>query len=310
MIQSMFPDQNAVSTVRLLQMAQQLSTNGTSPILELYANNYAAAGNQSYPGYGTNLLKNQDAGMWASVTNIFNQPGGAYARVLITPAKMTNAPQTYIGMGALILGETLEQALISANSATLHGGWGSEEPGFDTTPPTVPTLSWDLDVSSSGDPTFIYNNPTAGDTYTPVLSPVDTAGLGNNTISLTPQETQQAQQFTLLSGQSGGTTQSAMVGDGNTGSIGLTDAGLQSAMQTIAEPVNVTSGEFYEDTVDLSLPGPLPLQLRRNYTSLEFASERIWIRLENEFQSVSRDRLESHLRRRIGRDGAGVSPDE
>jgi len=267
MIQSMFPDQSAVSTVRLLQMAQQLATNGNSPILELYANNYAAAGNQSYTGYGTNLLQNQDAGMWASVTNIFNQPGGAYARVLITPAKMTNAPQTYIGMGALILGESAEYALISANSATLHGGWGSEEPGFDTTPPTVPTLSWDLDVSSSGDPTFIYNNPTAGDTYSSVLSPLDTAGLGNNTISLTPQETQQAQQFTLLSGQSGGTTQSAMVGDGNTGSIGLTDAGQRSAMQTIAEPVNVTSGEFYEDTVDLSLPGPLPLQLRRNYTS-------------------------------------------
>jgi YD repeat-containing protein len=267
MIQSMFPDQNAVSTVRLLQMAQQRATNGNSPILELYNNNYAAAGNQSYPGYGSTLLKNQDTNMWASVSNIFNQPGGAYARVLITPSKMTNAPKTYIGMGALILGEQEEAALISANSATLNGGWGSEEPGFDYTPPAEPTLSWNLDVSSSGSPTFIYNNPTVGDTYTPVLSPLDTAGLGNNTISLTPQETQQAQQFTLLSGQSGGTTQSAMVGDGNTGSIGLTDAGLRSLQQTIAEPVNVTSGEFYEDTVDLSLPGPLPLQLRRNYTS-------------------------------------------
>ncbi len=266
-IQSMFPDQNAVSTVRLLQMAQQRATNGNSPILELYANNYAAAGNKTNAGYGSKLLKNQDTNMWTSVSNIFNQPGGAYARVLITPAKMTNAPKTYIGMGALILGEQEEAALISANSATLNGGWGSEEPSFDTTPPTEPTLSWNLDVDSFGSPTFIYNNPTAGDTYTPVLSAQDTAGLGNNTISLTPEQTQQAQQFTLLTGQSGGTTQSAMVSDGNTGSIGLTDAGLRSG-QTIAEPVNITSGEFYEDTVDLSLPGPLPLQLRRNYTSL------------------------------------------
>jgi RHS repeat-associated protein len=267
MLQSMFPDQNAVSTVRLLQMAQARATNGNSPILEFYANNYVAVGNQSYPGYGSTLLKNQDTNEWASVTNIFNQPGGAYARVLITPSKMTNAPKTYIGMGALILGETEDAALISANSATLNGGWGSEEPTFDDPPATDPTLSWNLDVSSSGDPTFIYNNPTAGDTYTPVLSPVDTAGLGDNTISLTPQETQQAQQFTLLSGQSGDTTQAAMVGDGNTGSFGLTDAGQRSAAQTVAEPVNVTSGEFYEDTADLSLPGPLPLQLRRNYTS-------------------------------------------
>ena len=48
MIQTMFPDQNAVSTVRLLQLAQQRATNGNSPILELDANNYAAAGNQTY----------------------------------------------------------------------------------------------------------------------------------------------------------------------------------------------------------------------------------------------------------------------
>ena len=87
MIQSMFPDQNAVSTVRLLQMAQARATNGNSPILELFNNNYAAAGNQTNAGYGATLLKNQDPNVWVSVTNIFTQPGGVYARVLITPAK-------------------------------------------------------------------------------------------------------------------------------------------------------------------------------------------------------------------------------
>ena len=59
-----------------------------------------------------------------------------------------------------------------------------------------------------------------------------------------------------------------MTTGGNSGGIGPTDAGQRSVWQTIAEPVNVTSGEFYVDTVDLSLPGPFPLQLRRNYTSL------------------------------------------
>ncbi len=81
---------------------------------------------------------NQDTNVWTSVSNIFNEPGGAYARVLITPAKMTNAPKTYIGMGALILGESAQYALISANSATLHGGWGSEQPDFGSTPSTLP----------------------------------------------------------------------------------------------------------------------------------------------------------------------------
>jgi len=263
-IQSMFPDQNAVSTVRLLQMAQARATNGNSPILELFNNNYAAAGNQTNAGYGSTWLKNQDPSVWASVTNIFTQPGGAYARVLITPAKMTNAPQTYIGMGALILGETLENALISANSATLNGGWGSELPGFDTTPPTVPTLAWNLDVTSSGDP-FFFNNLAAGSTFTPVLSPVDSAGISQSTIALTPQETLQIQQF-MQSGQSWN-IQSAIINSANSGSWGQTDAGLGGLLDTVAEPVDEISGEFYEDTVDLALPGPLPLQLRRNYTS-------------------------------------------
>ena len=35
----------------------------------------------------------------------------------------------------------------------------------------------------------------------------------------------------------------------------------------VYEPVNVMSGEFYEDKVDLTMAGPMPLQLRRNYSS-------------------------------------------
>lgn len=34
-----------------------------------------------------------------------------------------------------------------------------------------------------------------------------------------------------------------------------------------ADPVNVMTGHFYEDVVDLVMPGPIPLQLRRNYNS-------------------------------------------
>jgi hypothetical protein len=104
-IQAMFPDQNAVSTVRLLQLAQQQTTNGSASILELVNNDYAAAGNMTNAGYGTTTLMNQDTNVWSSIVNIFTNTGGAYARALVTPGKITNAPQTYIGMGALILGK-------------------------------------------------------------------------------------------------------------------------------------------------------------------------------------------------------------
>ena len=269
-LQTMFPDQNAVSTVRLLQMAQQRATNGNASILELFNNNYAAAGNQTNAGYGTNLLMNQDSGIWSSVSNIFTLIGGNYARVLITPGMMTNSTQTYIGMGALMLGETLQTAAISGNGAVLNGGWGSQQPGFNTTPPAQNTLSWNLNVDSTGNPTFTYNNPTAGSTFLSTLSPQDAAGInsGSTSIGWTPQQTAQGSQQTALTGQSGGSTATGISGAANSGGFGLTDAGLRSLAQTYGEPVNVTSGEYYVDTVDLSLPGPLPLQLRRNYTSL------------------------------------------
>ena len=105
-IQRMFKDQDAISTVRLLQLAQARATNGNSPMLEFFSNNYAAAGNQAYTGYGTNKLKDQDPSVWSAVSNIFNQPGSDYARVLITPGMVTNQSKSYIGMGALIISET------------------------------------------------------------------------------------------------------------------------------------------------------------------------------------------------------------
>jgi RHS repeat-associated protein len=273
-IQSMFPDQNAVSTVRLLQMAQQQATNGNAPILELYNNTYAAAGNQTNSGYGSTLLKNKDTNIWASVTSAFAQAGGAYTRVLITPAKMTNSPKTYIGMGALIFGKAMYQALISVNGAVLNGGWGSEQPGFGVTT-TEPTLAWSLGVDTYYDPTFTYNISTPGYTYTPVFSPVDTAGLSQDTFGYTPEQWAQSWQVSTLDGQNNSSPLFGLTTGGDTGSFGQTDAGQRSFLQTIAEPVNVTSGEFYEDTADLSLPGPLPLQLRRNYTSANLQANQL-----------------------------------
>ncbi|MFD0892905.1 HNH endonuclease [Luteolibacter ambystomatis] len=36
----------------------------------------------------------------------------------------------------------------------------------------------------------------------------------------------------------------------------------------VSDPVDVVRGDFYVDAIDLTLPGPMPLQLRRNYSSL------------------------------------------
>src|SRR6185295_11659885 len=48
--------------------------------------------------------------------------------------------------------------------------------------------------------------------------------------------------------------------------LGVTDF-VKSAGHFVADPVNVMTGEFYIDATDLSLPGPMPLEIRRNYLS-------------------------------------------
>ncbi|MGC3990598.1 MAG: DUF6531 domain-containing protein [Chthoniobacteraceae bacterium] len=39
----------------------------------------------------------------------------------------------------------------------------------------------------------------------------------------------------------------------------------------VSDPVDAVTGEFYIDSVDLKLNGPMPLEIRRNYGSLNLA---------------------------------------
>ena len=53
---------------------------------------------------------------------------------------------------------------------------------------------------------------------------------------------------------------------GNQGNKG-TGLKISQLLSLIGEPVNVTTGEFYEDHVDLQVKGPLPIEIRRSYSS-------------------------------------------
>ncbi len=52
------------------------------------------------------------------------------------------------------------------------------------------------------------------------------------------------------------------------GSLGWLSPAAQKKGSMAANGVNVLTGEFYVDDTDLALPGPMPLQIRRNYSSL------------------------------------------
>ena len=61
----------------------------------------------------------------------------------------------------------------------------------------------------------------------------------------------------------------------NTGTVSTQPSTYNDGSQQVVEPVNMMTGEFYVDSPDITLPGPMPLQIRRNYGSQNLA--------ENEF---------------------------
>src|SRR5205823_6419359 len=125
-INSTLEEKFAISTVRLLQLAQKRATNGNVGVLELTKNNYVSIGNTSQAGWNPpTLLNNQDATMWQAVTDAFSGWDADYSRVLITPGMVTNEVGSYRGMGAFIIRPgTLEEALISGDSIPHGGGAG------------------------------------------------------------------------------------------------------------------------------------------------------------------------------------------
>ena len=81
---------------------------------------------------------------------------------------------------------------------------------------------------------------------------------------------------------------------------------------SVSDPVNNITGESYVDETDLQLPGPIPLALRRNYSSQNLADNQFgpgWKFSIMPYLSVSR-RRHQYLCRRHGRVCLGLCPDQ
>jgi len=266
-INSTFEEKFAISTVRLLQLAQRRATGSTKGVLELTRNNYVSAGNSAQTGWGTTLLKDQDPQMWSSITNVFENWDADYARVFITPGKVTNEVGSYIGMGALIMLQDKSSGLISGNFAPNNGGAGVLHPDF-TPVPGSQTLAYSQIISPSGEVTFLYNevDPALGRSALTTGDALQFDGDSQNFAAPgTIASANQAESLLNVSGFDDAIRESHDIG--NNGPPGF----WQSVGTTISDPVNVISGEFYIDATDLVLPGPLSLPIRRNYTSQNLA---------------------------------------
>ncbi len=267
-----FGQSNAVSTVKLLQLAQSKVASGGSNVVELTHYNYQSAGTNKYNG---KALKDYDPATWAQVVEMFQRPGSAgYVVGWMPPGPQTNASGSFAGMGAFVLGVDRYAALIGNNQYGAYGdrfNFGSV--GSWNTPNFL------LQQAADGDYTMDFSrtaNLLAESWTTP--SALQTASLfASGSLAPTP--------FQSLQGTAFGLAFNGLPGSYSSILPGTFDLGLQSTRtdyrdgnswwQNVADPVNALTGEFYIDDIDLSLPGPMPLQVRRNYGSQNLANNQL-----------------------------------
>jgi RHS repeat-associated protein len=268
-INSFYQQTNALSTVRLLQLAQARNQG----IVQLNINNYLAQGQAVYQGQA---LQNWDAQLWQGVFDAFqNSSDYGYVTAYLTPGPITNA--AYKGMGALVLGWSQYSALITPGG--LNGAYGEYFPFLSFTPPNTP--NWQFTSDQYGSLTGVNLVATA----TATLPPSQTAAqnvlftynqINNGSFVLDPYTalaSGSANNLFNLPGQSSANLaygQSFLYTAQNGNQSQPNDAGSQMGARS-ADPVNNMTGEFYVDETDLGLPGPIPLAVRRNYSSQNLA---------------------------------------
>jgi RHS repeat-associated protein len=264
-----FYQTNAISTVKLLQ---QVAPN----MVVLNADNYLAAGQVSYNGV---QLQNADTTTWNAIANLFStDASGPDAVTFMTPGVVTNG--TYVGVAALYFSYDIFSAAVGG----LNGGYAYNFPTTTFTYANSPNITVDPAPAGSTTPFQLLTTATA-----------DNSGSSGNVVDgATPTWTQSATASSLASGQTQldptlsstlinlsslyGSQQNAPAAYNqlyNVGTASTTTPVYSDWTQTVADPVNMMTGEFYVDAPDITLPGPMPLQIRRNYGSQNLA--------ENEF---------------------------
>jgi RHS repeat-associated protein len=278
-INRFFGQKDSISTVKLLQMAQSRATNGNPTIQTLNYQNFTSLGNTSFGG---TQLKSHDTNIWKSVTNFLSTPGSSnYTLAYLTPGVVTNVTGSYKGMGALLW--SVDQGRMALISPNLNGGFGELVPDNTFQPGTA--VNYTLTVLPNGDykltiDTFTPASPglaplTLANYDTPIIvqdalqgdfvtTPVqDTANRwlsDGNVVSYLPADDTGSEKF-------GRATQA----QADRGWWGGFLSAANKAWDKVSDPVSAVTGEFYVDTADLTLPGPMPIVVRRNYSSLNLA---------------------------------------
>ncbi|MBI5820329.1 MAG: RHS repeat-associated core domain-containing protein [Verrucomicrobia bacterium] len=279
----------AISTVKLLQLAEarKASLGGTG-MIEVTSANLNTVGGYIFDG---KPLAEHAPSIWSEISNSVaataaNYPDSYYNVAFVTPGPVTN--KNYKGLGALIFNANSWWALITENQNTLDGGYAGT---YLPTDSFTSINTWQV-ISSASSSYSAWYLPSSTVTQPSILVPAvitDTyatalaTSVKNGASVLDPSSS--ASLFQSYSTWSAGasidwsnknTQQAAIL---QTKSSGDLDGGITrwwgDLTRVVADPVNPVTGEFYIDATDLHLNGPMPIQVRRNYSSQNLA--------ENEF---------------------------
>jgi RHS repeat-associated protein len=268
-VNSFYQQTNAVSTVRLLQLAQSSGAG----IVPLTIENYVARGATVYQGQP---LQSWDPNLWSEVSGILQSPSTyGYVTAYLTPGPMTNA--AYKGMGALVLGWNWWEALITPQS--MNGAFGV--PFANGTVAANNTANFYLESDpDSEDFSITMEAPVSGASLAPsqiatLNAPVIDNQIGNNVYVADPIQLQESASIAATLNTAPQDTPNAALAlsllvsqeNGYQGPPKF----LSQAGAFMADPVHSVTGEFSVDETDLTLAGPIPLSVRRNYSSQSLA---------------------------------------
>lgn len=285
-INSFFNQADAISTVKLLQLANQKHATNSAKYKDIVVANPNNVLSLTTNSYFTNVGPpsiRMDLSIWNKIESALLH--STESQAFVTPGGVSNYSGSYIGTGALIIDP--RGAYYALISDAGNGGWGPYLPDYCLAPVNLDTV-W-LNVSWAGDYSVTFSVPSA--TYHPfaydtfdVAQSLDVYNFAhNNFYSYTPFNSQWGWQS---SGYLGLATAGLsfkdvyandVVSAESRSFLGWLSDGLSQFWSAVHDPVHAVTGEFYVDDVDLTLVGPLPLEIRRNYSSLNTADNQFGV---------------------------------
>jgi RHS repeat-associated protein len=306
-INQFFNETGTASTTHVLQVAQKayLAGNGTTPPAPPYltSQNYSTFGATNYTAMVNGSNVTQPLSTWAGGTGSgtvwstisANEQSNPYAFAYLTPGAVTAANGSYTGMGYLIGDGYGDVESLLENNAQLGEAGGGNGQGLPS-PYNITTAPSGASSPSAWPLTYNGSFYTLGD-LAPTSGNIlgyfagsdgsfsvafDDAAIANGSdvedlFSLEANFAANLQMSYIPSGSTVPTTpaptaaQAVNVQTGGWFGQASFSSVANKILQTVGEPVDAIEGGFHVDETDLTMPGPLPIQLQRHYYSLNQA---------------------------------------